>query len=593
VFIRLGYCPPQLTSLSRTLIVSCPSKQRPFGKPRRWGVSMPAIPGQRDQAANSHPVNRVSTEAGSDTTRYLCAAAYLRPGMAPPPRARISWVKTLMAFGYRGDPEYPVGDDYVKWIFKHIVKRPDRPVPASFGLDLVPVVEHCITARRRRYVRGTAAMLLITLALWVEPAGSLAWLVALLIAALPGKRLRFVRWLPLLLLVLVWGAAAVGSATNFRHALPVLFAITVVWLAFVTERCIAQLYLRRFANSVPSPGPRLHFRRMERRIAQLDKEQQTNVLRLSNEDLAGRFIGAGESWGLWQIGITLDRASREEELKPFTEVTLLQYIKQHLNDAGSEGYSAHGVPMLTVEELVGISAVRSSRRGRSEEHEDFRHARHDELRDLALSPPASTTRRVYLCARATSWSSQLVPSLFVNVALEGRFLRLTVRPHVLWPTVPELRVVDHLPHPLLPRQIVKTAILAVGDLTAILRRIRHTLSHLPQLLPSEEEAATQVSLRERFSVDSPSDMHQLEDARRHIQLLQRRVFDAAQDFLEAHNVDITEYRAQANVVITNSVLVGGDNKGLVQNVTGSNAQAQATNSQGDSSVTNVSPTSQR
>ena len=52
----------------------------------------------------------------------------------------------------------------------------------------------------------------------------------------------------------------------------------------------------------------------------------------------------------------------------------------------------------------------------------------DELLDLADRSPSAHSERHYLRASTSSWDGQLVASVYVNLALQGHYLRVIMRP---------------------------------------------------------------------------------------------------------------------------------------------------------------------
>ena len=68
----------------------------------------------------------------------------------------------------------------------------------------------------------------------------------------------------------------------------------------------------------------------------------------------------------------------------------------------------------------------------------------DELLDLADRSPSAHSERHYLRVSTSSWDGQLVASVYVNLALQGHYLRVIMRPFVLAPLVFDLKVADDI-----------------------------------------------------------------------------------------------------------------------------------------------------
>src|SRR5437763_8035121 len=86
----------------------------------------------------------------NDATRYLCAGAEL-------------------------------DETYADQIMSEVFGRPNRAVAPSYGIDLVPIVRHCLIGRRRRAVRDMVILGLLAFEVALFPLPSLiamfaAWL---------------------------------------------------------------------------------------------------------------------------------------------------------------------------------------------------------------------------------------------------------------------------------------------------------------------------------------------------------------------------------------------------------------------------------
>jgi hypothetical protein len=89
--------------------------------------------------------------------------------------------------------------------------------------------------------------------------------------------------------------------------------------------------------------------------------------------------------------------------------------------------------------------------------------------------------------------------------------------------------------------------------------------------PGEDGRAEEkdpVSLRDRYSTEEVTDMHQSDDAKRHVVLMQTCIFRTVSEYLDELGVDTAPYERQVAAVITN-IQVYGDNNAPIQNVAGS------------------------
>ncbi|MCX5091839.1 hypothetical protein OOK36_23750 [Streptomyces sp. NBC_00365] len=198
--------------------------------------------------------------------------------------------------------------------------------------------------------------------------------------------------------------------------------------------------------------------------------------------------------------------------------------------------------------------------------------------------PSGHLSRRYLAAQVVDWEGQIVVTIFAHPALEGKTLHFVTRPHVLAPLRKEVRVVPAEGWALV-RKIMLVPVHALGDTVALAHRsygilIRALSSLLPgvlgramrqQVAKALDEAAqdddSPASLREHCALVEPEDMHQAEDAARHISILQSRMFNTVSAFLDDHGVFTGEFRRQAEQFVT-KVFINGDhnqvNTGTVQ-----------------------------
>ncbi|MFC4911892.1 hypothetical protein [Actinomadura gamaensis] len=204
------------------------------------------------------------------------------------------------------------------------------------------------------------------------------------------------------------------------------------------------------------------------------------------------------------------------------------------------------------------------------------------FRRLADAASGGSPRRPHLRARVETWSGEVVASVFVNVALEGRSLRLGMRPFVLEPVLDEL---DRAALPAVRPGAVAAVRYAAGALLNALaeacldlwtvavggpRGLSRARPDAKRLVSRRRKRLVRrlLSVRELCARRDGSSMNQEDDYGRQITVIRERVLGTTEDFLDAHHVDLTEYRAQARLIIMNSVIVGGHQFGQVQNIQG-------------------------
>ncbi|MEV0493035.1 hypothetical protein [Streptomyces atratus] len=299
-----------------------------------------------------------------------------------------------------------------------------------------------------------------------------------------------------------------------------------------------------------------------RRMSALGEEQEGRRLPY---DASQHFIGAGrDHWGAAHINISLKPKDPEEPVKPFGEAELLRRVGAALDELGRGVREiTDPLPGFSMERVLGLPSHLWLQRTREANGEA------PDLTGRGRKSPSSEPTRLYLRAQCITWDGQVVVSVFVHAALEAGELRLTVRPHVMTPLYNELRMTAT---PVgkrgvrLLRWVTARALLdaAVGPL-ALWRLIARI--GLGESIENRAEEEDPVSLRDRYSTEEVTDMHQSDDAKRHVVLMETCVFRTVAAYLRDLGIDTTAYDQQV-AAVTNNIQIYGDNNAPIQNVVG-------------------------
>ena len=224
----------------------------------------------------------------SETTRYLCAAAYLDRGFA-------------------------------NHVITKVLEEEHRAVAPSYGVDVVPVVRHCLTAERRRRLRDLA---LIGVVLVGGP-------ILLLAGASPaGVVLR--------LLLLAWAVVFVESAVNRYEVLA------------------ARLLRDRFDPAAPQ-APLT--RRQARLLRELHENERGNVTVYSG---FSPFVGCGLDQGGWSFALNAGKGRRDlhETLEP------IPFEVEELHDEVVSALRALDLHQVRIEDRLYVNGqdIRDDRR---------------------------------------------------------------------------------------------------------------------------------------------------------------------------------------------------------------------------------------
>ncbi|WP_329254089.1 hypothetical protein OG223_27700 [Streptomyces sp. NBC_01478] len=547
-----------------------------------------AVAGTGAGTRRAEPADGACRTHLSDTTNWLCAAAYLRDDhvvvlarrtstyavLVP----RLAWIlltrrdqdkrsEALRAAAGNLKPTdvqwpVPLGHGYVRWVRRRVGRG--YPVPPH-GFHLTPVLQSAASSEKLTILRRV------------------------------------------LLLGVLASAVLTGLAAGFAPVVPVL--IGGAWAACYADRLLAHVGFRRahWAGRPPSHDLRWWIGPWRRRMLRRDPRDRDGLvvpytLRLRDRgDGVHHLVGAGNLWSEEVIGIDVTSATEKEALKDETEEEKLvrqtfQSVDEILRGTGGKGVipftpdelhrhvagemhrlidhrpSHHPENRLDVFDVAAVSAERWN---------DITAAEWDSLLTLARlgtgaegASSATKEARRLLCTRIVSWDGELVAALYASFAYEHHFLRITTRVQVIHPIHPTLRTGVKDAERGGAGWHARTALNALLDVFALLNRLRAPLS--PARAPMDPGRGP-VSLREVYSSRFMDDMLQYDDARRHVEWMQRGVFRAALGFLQEHNVDISAFLRQATYILQNSGVVNSGAMGDVQNLAGARGSTATMN----------------
>jgi hypothetical protein len=242
-----------------------------------------------------------------------------------------------------------------------------------------------------------------------------------------------------------------------------------------------------------------------------------------------------------------------------------------LPDQGNAAFT-HGLPNLDVDEVIAIPGPRVRLRPlwRIVARRVLMHV----LRINRRQPPGAGDSpapsdspsvfpaRRYVRARTVTWDGELIISVYVGAALQAHYLRLIIRPYILAPMVPHLRQVEDIAD----QNIIVHLVVAIRGTALGLFRAATVASKFgrrrDQTARRKSKRTRLLSTRERYAMNDTDSVHHQEDARRIFQVVQMKIFDVTETYLEEHNVDIEEFKKQMQIFIEKSMFIsGGDNSG--------------------------------
>jgi hypothetical protein len=383
-------------------------------------------------------MRRGQREAYSDATRYLCAGAEL-------------------------------DEKFANAVIKELFTQPNRAVAPSYGIDIAPIVKHCIKGRSRRAVRDVALLVLVLIELLIFPipVGIVILLVFLVRGSNLGPRLEG-RGVGLILggaaviAAAVWLSgvhtdrvtralqASVPGATSTVLTLagvgrffPFLVSVPIFLLVTVLIRYFEWHYSQRLVGSQLNEtafrpdAVRVRLSpRMSSRLDVVARQQYTNVT-VFKYDAALPFIGAGHVGRWWSFAVNLQRRTDEpstgpREIEPFTALDLHSHIEQRLLALRKpEAGLAYTLPGIEISDH--FFAPGWFRVNGKPPHIAFADGQVDRAHmERIVNGPAGELRH-FKSLRVEWQGRRQVSTTFLHLATEGRTLYVELTPCLLSP----------------------------------------------------------------------------------------------------------------------------------------------------------------
>jgi hypothetical protein len=492
------------------------------------------------------------------STRYLCTAPYLRKSMIP---------RGIAAGSKRpGKRKKEKEELVVGGAFCRLALGDSALLHWMTAVDIAQVVRHAHLGRRQARMRNAVLCVLLPGSVVLAPFGSLVWL--FLCASLqvlpwmwshwPRYRRRIAGLLAAIVATVV--TVIVHRDDEARSLMTPLAALAGCQLVYAADAVVCWYRIRRLPDSLGrAPASRFSIGPLHTGLAAARSAAHENVVVYERD----RIVGVGRDFGKHTLTVPINEPEEGKTVQPFLASDLLDFIAWHIRDQGLDDPVTHALPDLQVSTVLAQPIQMPGHAPR----------RLDETRlhGKLMNPPSSSAERVYTRAQATGWRGEVVGTIFISVALEGRFLRLVVLPYVLGPIAPELRVADAISRRNLPTHLIFSLGSAARELQLAVRAARGRLAktgkhlkrdqHQPQLprSASEDDPPETKTLRERYSVDTADDMHQTEDGVRWIQIMEQRVFAVTETFLTDHGISTKKFEQQVSQVLNSYVIIGSNN----------------------------------
>lgn len=464
------------------------------GKPR----SLPAVT-VIDTAVGADPAD-TSTAQASGHAQQALGAPYFTHATARPPDQMSNATRYLCAAAY-------LDSSFTNRVIREFIGS-HRAVVPSRGIDLIPIIRHCLKARKMQLVRDILLSILLLLGLILAPGPLVGILVLmLLLSFLPGpqwERRSFggkavaalagvstiavvsIVGVILLFLTLANSGGSLGgpSVGTFLDTATVI--IGLIYACLVAAALLYYCYVRNrtlgewLSPGAQSPPFERSTARVETRLAEIEAAQHGNLTLYSGED---PFLGTGDTpfrWHkadervganerAWSIAIELNREGASPSLLEPGPRSRVRIDPVELHGVLRKRLLQLNDPDLPPNERVGALTVDDHVVGEGRFRWDsplidakklipYSQVRPEAVTALIRNPQARLRyyQRVSISDEGQtvlaedqpiigSVDQEIVVSAFIYVAVEGHMFYLQFVPTSLAPIGDYYHKIDHLP----------------------------------------------------------------------------------------------------------------------------------------------------
>jgi hypothetical protein len=462
------------------------------------------------QPGTSH--HRSATEGA---TRYLCAAPYL-------------------------------DGRFAAWVVDEILENELRASAPSYGVDVLPVVRHCVRARRLKIARDAV------------------------------------------ITAIVVGGSALLYLLGYTLTELLLRVVSLAWATVFASLCLthyeiitARMVRNRFdPHAAPSVSPR-----RERLLRSLADETRSNVTVYSG---FSPFVGSGIDLSGWSFVVDTRRGKEDLDGSrlqpvPFEVDDLYRRVASHMGDLRLDRLTMEGRLFVNGRELDGLPWLLPEVSSRPRVLVD------PQIVDQFRKAPSDQVRH-YSTLQIVGWQGELVVTIFLRFSFTGDNLFCEVSRFLLTPVaeryhqvddlnvVPDLRAVARL----LGRSVMSTVFLApfstfllLGHALAPWRRWRRRriARRLARQCPTYDHGATTTVRQQAMSTNYAHYFQKL-DRQMYVKLVEQQILDAVVTFLDSHNIDTSELKERQTTILNNGVMVSGGTIQAQSFAVGSGARAR-------------------
>jgi hypothetical protein len=496
-----------------------------------------------------------------------------------------------------------IDESFRNQALREVYYQSKRLIAPSFGFDAVPVLAHCVRARNGAIIRDSAILLTVLILLFISPTAlvfTLAGMASLQVTVATYRlardcirKLRNNEPMPIgtllaRVLLLVFGYALATLVYVFAVALlagnasdsfeqggtsGATSAITgasagalLLYVLFFAYSLGFSLW-RQSQLSAMMPGSQVTQPVHNQRLEEVARQQRGNTTVYSGFK---SYVGSGDVLHTWGFAVRVVRADdpsrrldavlgagvteqqREFDQLPFTAQELVDFVRERLSTLLPERAAEEQIAGLTVEDRVCLAGTEVSQ---------LLPWIRPEVMAAVVRHPTSPARH-YLACQVFAWGGQLIPTVYVHVAVQGRSLYLELTTTVLPPCDERYRVIDTVEgHSAIawwraigsglaeaPRAIWRSPVNLAGALINLVAGSSTRIGSDTRLTRGYDYGA-KVGVRELGSDPDVRFLTQWQDVAKYKKLIERRVIASVLDYLDDRRVDTTEFRSRAASVL--------------------------------------------
>jgi hypothetical protein len=485
-----------------------------------------------------------------------------------------------------------------------------RVVAPSYGYRVIPVLWHCLRARRAAIIRDVVIAVLLVLSICTFGVGFLFVIVFLAQLQVSVMVIRMVRdsvqqvrsggsldmeamvargrvlLVGLIFLALMWGLFwlfSLGALASDAGGLMVIILIGIILALMITTMPVVTDLWRQRQVERFTPGKVVDNPPRSPRFDQIHQQQHGDTVVYSGYL---PFVGSGEiidTWGFAQRLVRPDNGigplsefEREFEQAPFTAAEILGYVAGQLRVLAEDPNPERRLPGLTVNDRVFLAGTEVSHLSTVTGPE--------RMADIIRHP--TQPARHYLVCQVVSWDGELVTTVYVHFAVQGRTLYLEITATALPPCDDGYRIVDDVDGTgglaylrAVVRGVANTprtvAAAPINLARAIADGIGSSTSAAATTAPVTQgfDYGARVSVRELGASEVTRNHIQTQDILKFKRIIERRVLASVLDFLESRGVDTTEYRQRALTVLNAGAVNMGSGSMVVGAAVGQHHEA--------------------